>query len=551
MGFHHPNASDFRFQKLLSLLSCSIAGKTYFSLFSSMVGASVFSRVLEDFARKILSPLLSSSLLSNVKILLRFIKIYENSSGQKVNTAKTIFIAPKKTSRSKARRLSAISGFSQGFFLTTYLGVPISKGKISRPMLQQLVQKITIMIEGWKAKLLNPAARLVLIKHVLSSIPIHLLSAINIPKSIIRSIDSSIVNFFWGSLAHGNKHHWISWEKICAPQQEGGLGIMRIEEVMRALRIKMAWNLLKGSSLWAGLFSAKYLWKFLSNHGRLGVVIFPSWKEIARVLPFTLKHSKWLLGMGNVSFWFHNWSSNGILAGAVVTIIPRHLLYATVSDFNPISGCMQLADVQDIITPSAMAVPIDTAIQRFGVSLASKCECYRNRQSADPMQFASNLADRCRSQPQFAATLHSISVLPRPLFPPNHLSGTAVPIGQGAEESIAHLFYQGQTASRKLPFSTLSTSPMGWLKLNIDGSSRGNPGESGGGGVCRDHSSNLIFAFHRYYSTASNTITETQAMLDGLNICSYLGLTNIIVESDSKLIVEAMDDLLSSIPWKF
>ncbi|XP_058071222.1 uncharacterized protein LOC131220289 [Magnolia sinica] len=91
--------------------------------------------------------------------------------------------------------------------------------------------------------------------------------------------------------------------------------------------------------------------------------------------------------------------------------------------------------------------------------------------------------------------------------------------------------------------------PKDRLKLNIDGSSRGNPGESGGGSVCKDHLCRIIIAYHRYYGSASNTVVEAQAMLDGLNICSNLGLANIIVETDSKLIANATEDSLAPNPW--
>ncbi|XP_058111206.1 uncharacterized protein LOC131254225 [Magnolia sinica] len=89
----------------------------------------------------------------------------------------------------------------------------------------------------------------------------------------------------------------------------------------------------------------------------------------------------------------------------------------------------------------------------------------------------------------------------------------------------------------------------GFLKLNVDGSSRGNPGLSGGRGVCRDHHGNLIFAFHRNYGLTLNTIAEAQAMLNGITSYSKLGLRSIIVESDSLTIAKAAADRYDFVPW--
>ncbi|XP_058105495.1 uncharacterized protein LOC131248975 [Magnolia sinica] len=84
--------------------------------------------------------------------------------------------------------------------------------------------------------------------------------------------------------------------------------------------------------------------------------------------------------------------------------------------------------------------------------------------------------------------------------------------------------------------------PPGWFKLNVDGSSCQNPGESGGGGVLRDAHGRVIFAFHRYYGLTANTVAEAQAMLDGITLYRNLGLSSIVVESDSSVVVEAAAD---------
>ncbi|XP_058092571.1 uncharacterized protein LOC131239026 [Magnolia sinica] len=92
--------------------------------------------------------------------------------------------------------------------------------------------------------------------------------------------------------------------------------------------------------------------------------------------------------------------------------------------------------------------------------------------------------------------------------------------------------------------------PPSWLKLNVDGSARGNLGIGGGGGVCRDHQGCIIFVFHNFYGQVSNTVAEAQAMADGLQLCRDMGLSNIIAETDSQAIFDAIRNPRSSYHWK-
>ena len=49
--------------------------------------------------------------------------------------------------------------------------------------------------------------RITLVRHVLSAIPIHLLSAAVMPKAVFRVIERVCSNFLWGSLEEGLKFY--------------------------------------------------------------------------------------------------------------------------------------------------------------------------------------------------------------------------------------------------------------------------------------------------------------------------------------------------------
>ncbi|XP_040992478.1 14.7 kDa ribonuclease H-like protein [Juglans microcarpa x Juglans regia] len=77
----------------------------------------------------------------------------------------------------------------------------------------------------------------------------------------------------------------------------------------------------------------------------------------------------------------------------------------------------------------------------------------------------------------------------------------------------------------------------GRFKLNVDGGSCGNPGESGWGGIIQNHKGLVEAGFAHSYGQATNTVAKCRALLDGLQLCKQLGLRDILVESDSTVIV--------------
>jgi len=99
-----------------------------------------------------------------------------------VNASKSSIFFSNLISDSRHRELIRVSGFSMGNFPTRYLGVPIFSGRVKSWYFDDLSIKISKKIEGWKMRYLSAGARLLLIKHVFSSLPVHLLSVLPVPK---------------------------------------------------------------------------------------------------------------------------------------------------------------------------------------------------------------------------------------------------------------------------------------------------------------------------------------------------------------------------------
>ncbi|MBI3297362.1 MAG: ribonuclease HI family protein [Elusimicrobia bacterium] len=72
----------------------------------------------------------------------------------------------------------------------------------------------------------------------------------------------------------------------------------------------------------------------------------------------------------------------------------------------------------------------------------------------------------------------------------------------------------------------------------IDGASRGNPGPASVGVIVRGQSGETLREHGRTLGTATNNVAEYTAFLDALRIAKSLGADEVLVHSDSLLLVE-------------
>ncbi|XP_073154233.1 uncharacterized protein [Henckelia pumila] len=82
--------------------------------------------------------------------------------------------------------------------------------------------------------------------------------------------------------------------------------------------------------------------------------------------------------------------------------------------------------------------------------------------------------------------------------------------------------------------------PPGFFKLNVDGSSRGNPGESSVGGVVRDSSGHTLGFFSEFIGPGSNVRAELWAVWRGVLFCSDHSLFPLWIETDSQIAIQIL-----------
>ncbi|OVA09801.1 Ribonuclease H domain [Macleaya cordata] len=252
---------------------------------------------------------------------MRFLERFCACSGQKINVEKSSFMLHSKSPASLVNSISHLTGYQRKSAFMIYLGAPICDGRVKIRYFDDLLTKIRIKLAGWKANFLTQGGKLIMIRHVLSSMAIYLLSAVSVPKSVLAKVNLMFSNFFWGSHEGKPKRKWVSWNSICKPVSEGGLGVRNIEEVRRCFRLKALWNALTSKSVWSNFIRGKY-----GIHNRILSAYTPPqsatkfWKECACLSAVLATNSAWKVGQGDMSFWYENWSNAGILAETYIGV---------------------------------------------------------------------------------------------------------------------------------------------------------------------------------------------------------------------------------------
>eukprot|EP00253_Pinus_taeda_P001756 PITA_01756 len=163
--------------------------------------------------------------------------------------------------------ITRILGFSASLSWSsfTYLGLPIFRKLAYNRDWIPLLDKFKAKIQAWGFSWLNLAGKSVLIKSFLSSLPIFQFSVILVPIGIIKKMEAFIRKFFWkGGNLNDKKIPLVSWEKVCKPQNEGGLNFKDLSLQNTAMGAKIFWRIIGPHlgwvqrALWRKYFMGKW-----------------------------------------------------------------------------------------------------------------------------------------------------------------------------------------------------------------------------------------------------------------------------------------------------
>lgn len=84
---------------------------------------------------------------------------------------------------------------------------------------------------------------------------------------------------------------------------------------------------------------------------------------------------------------------------------------------------------------------------------------------------------------------------------------------------------------------------MDWMKLNFDGASKGNPRDFGFGAIIRNNIGDTIYGVYGGLGLSTNNEAEIRALEAELNLCVQIGISRVIIEGDSQIII---NDIIKS-----
>jgi hypothetical protein len=157
-------------------------------------------------------------------------------------------------------------------------------------------------------------------------------------KTFIHKINSIIRNFWWASVQAENPTNPIafrSWDDICKPKNQGGLGIRDMELINKSLLINTAWNVITDKNPFlSNILKAKYypnssFWTATSAGPRS---VF--WSSVLQIKPLLQENSIIQIHVGNSSIWSTPWMPSwSTIHDHILLPITNSPLPAKISDF--------------------------------------------------------------------------------------------------------------------------------------------------------------------------------------------------------------------------
>nr|GFB92490.1 RNA-directed DNA polymerase, eukaryota, reverse transcriptase zinc-binding domain protein [Tanacetum cinerariifolium] len=120
----------------------------------------------------------------------------------------------------------------------SYLGSKV-RGLISHiQSWNEIVNNMVTRLSKSKMKTLLIGERLTLLKSVLGSIPIYHMSIYKVPMKVLHRMESIRSHFFNGTYVGSKKFIWVKWNNVLASKEKGGLGVLSLYALNRALMFK-------------------------------------------------------------------------------------------------------------------------------------------------------------------------------------------------------------------------------------------------------------------------------------------------------------------------
>lgn len=125
---------------------------------------------------------------SDIGCIMQVMRAFGDATGLRINMAKSSISAIRCADIDMDDVLQEFTGRRVPFPIQ-YLGLPLTLGRIRMVHLQYIQDRAKGRLAGWQGRLVSMAGRRELVRSVLSSLPVYLLTVVKAPKKFLKELD--------------------------------------------------------------------------------------------------------------------------------------------------------------------------------------------------------------------------------------------------------------------------------------------------------------------------------------------------------------------------
>lgn len=296
------------------------------------------------------SLLICKASSEQAKKLMEILQIYESSTGQLINVAKSGITFGVKVKESIKAEIKLITCIEKEGGSGSYLGLPECFSGSKMEVLAYIYDKLKDRLSGWFLKLLSLGGKEILIKAVAMAMPVYAMSCFKLTKKSCDNLTKAMTDFWWNSLEHKRKMHWLSWTKLCLAKKQGGLGFKDIQSFNQALLAKQAWRILNHpESLLARVFKSMYFKSSDFLSAKNGPRPSYAWRSIQFGKDLLRQGLRKYIGNGEtVSVWVDHWIEGDVRRAPLMKNIFVDLLLRVSDLINFQKNCWNMEKLHEL-----------------------------------------------------------------------------------------------------------------------------------------------------------------------------------------------------------